>query len=159
MSDLTDRFIQMCKSEGVDFSVIYGELKAELESYLKDEVEKEFKSHQDLVGKCYKHKDKYYKIISVKASNSARISCIAFSKHPQFYFKRVFSKSLGFSEYAGEIVFEGIHTEDIMLGTQYKTIFGITDFEEITEEEFEKAYRNYCEELLKADWRSGDSGD
>lgn len=159
MNSLTEKFRQMCKLEGVDFNTAYGELRAEVENNLRDSDTKRFESHQDLIGRCYKHRGKYYKIISIKANNSCRISCLAFSEHPQFYFKPLFSKAAIYSEHAGEIVFEGVHTEDVMLGTKYKTIFGITDYKEITEEEFKKAYRNYCEELLKADWRSGDSGD
>lgn len=159
MNSLTEKFIQMCKLEGVDFDIAYHQLRSEVENNLRNSDTKRFESHQDLIGRCYKHRGKYYKIISIKANNSCRISCLAFSEHPQFYFKHLFSKAAIYSEHAGEIVFEGVHTEDVMLGTKYKTIFGITDYKEITEEEFERAYRIYCEELLKADWRSGDSGD
>ena len=159
MSDLINKFFQICNSEGIDFDTAYFELREEYYSRLKNKDAWSFESHQNLIGRCYKHRGKYYKIISIKANNPSRISCLAFSEHPQFYFRRLISKDNTYSEHAGEIVFEGVHTEDIMLGTKFKTIFGITDFKEITKEEFERAYRIYCEELLKADWRSGDSGD
>lgn len=158
MDNLYESLKDWCSKQNTDIYTVYNIVKAEIET---EEMRKEtqaFKSHRELIGKCYKHLGTYYKIISENANNSCRVSCLAFSEHPRFYFKNLFSKNILFSPHAGEFMFEGVHIEDVILGTKYKTIFGITDYTEITEEEFTEAYKTYCEELLQVDWRNGANG-
>ena len=152
MDEIVKKFEQWCEDNHVkptDLTDKYEDLRKEEQR--KREIER-FESHKELLGKCYKHYNKFYKIISIKANNNARISCLIFNEHPDIDFVIMFSKGHWHSDYEGHFDFDGVYIDDVLIGTKYGTINGITDWEEITEEEFQNAYYEFCAELFNYKW-------
>jgi hypothetical protein len=136
------------------------ELKQALENMSKEEEEEEIKeiinSNKKFVGRYFVKNNvkksmfppmkKYYKIISERAENEYRVSCLVFDEFPTYWFGYISHKSSVPGDYLnGSFDFTGIKTESIMT-------ININSLTEITEEEYNKALKKYIERLIKLEW-------
>lgn len=152
MDKIIKKFEQWCRDNQITPTELTNEYKNICKKKQIDEDNKRFESHKELIGKCYKHGGRFYKIISIKANNSSRISCLVFSENPKIEFSNRITFSSWFSDYEGSFEFNETGIADVLVGTKYGTIDGITDWEEITESEYRNAYYKSCAALLNYKW-------
>lgn len=152
MSDLLNKFQEFCKENNTDMQSVLREIDEQQGEIAKQKRIQKFESHKNLIGKCFKNNDKYFKVISIRADNDSRISCLEFDEHPSYYFTKTFQRAFWHCDYEGYFDFDGIYVDDEILGKVYGNAPGLVDWEEITEEEYKVAFKNYCEELLEMDW-------
>ena len=152
MSDLFNKFQEFCKENNTDMQSVLREIDEQQGEIAKQKRIREFESHKNLIGKCFKNNGKYYKVVSIRADNSYRISCLEFDEHPSYYFTKTSQRAFWHCDYEGYFDFEGIYIDDEIIGKVHGNAPGLVDWEEITEEEYRAALKNYCEELLEIDW-------
>lgn len=122
------------------------------------------KSHEKLIGKCFKtnaniKKTRYCKVISNRASNEYKVTCIIFDKQVSFDFNLPFRKMYHPGDMvAGRFYFDGIEVDEIMVESAGFVLSLKSNYTEISEEEFREAYDNYCNELYNFDWEVKDHG-
>jgi hypothetical protein len=84
--------------------------------------------------------NRYYKVISERANNEYRVSCLIFDEYPWYWFDE------GVVYYhMGDFDFRGINTDSIMINK-------LEGYEEIPEEEYNLAMHNYVQELCDLKW-------
>ena len=108
----------------------------------------EYAENAKLIGKCYRRKmlgyNKFYKVVSVKSNNSARVSCLTFSEYPSAEFCS--SLHFGWSHpNEGSIDFDGVYISDPMVNDLVK-------WDEISEELYNKYLDEYIAALKTFNW-------
>lgn len=146
--DNIQKFNEWCKTNNIDPDNFIETYKNREEKNRRKKDIERFESHKELIGKCYKEGSKYYKVVSIKAGNSCRVSCLIFDEHPNVDFKHNYQKVFWHSDYEGKFIFDCIDVDDVLVGTKYGTIIGLTDWKEISEGEYRYAYHRFCNELI-----------
>ena len=112
------------------------------------ELNDKYAENAKLVGKCYRRKmlgyNKFYKVVSIKSNNSARVSCLTFSEYPSAEFCS--SLHFGYSHpNEGSIDFDGVYISDPM-------VKDIIKWDEISEELYNKYLDEYIAALKTFNW-------
>lgn len=124
----------------------------------------QFKIHEKLIGKYFKtnasiNKTRYCKVISNRASDERKVTCIIFDKQVSFAFNPRFGTMCHPGDIAaGTFYFSGIKIDEIMVESAGFIPSLKNNYTEISEEEFREAYDNYCNELYNFDWEVKDHG-
>lgn len=156
---MKDKILQLCKENNIGLYDLKKMIEDQLEFDANKTLQEEVAKHEYVVGKCYRRKVKpdcgmfpemyrYYKVISPRAENVYRVSCLTFDEKPWYWFRYNSTRFEHSSDhYEGYFEFDGIYVEDIMFHL-------LTDgtLEEISGEEYINACFRYCEILLNLDW-------
>ena len=151
------------------------ELSKDISALSKNNIHKNIvalvESHKEYVGKCYilkgysSHNDmlagkepdvnKYFKIISERATNEYRMTALTFPEKPEYTFRphlhKMYFPGDGF---CGKIALKGIDVEDVGFFCNDIHCGGkiIDRFEEISLEEYNVAFDKYCEQLKELEF-------
>lgn len=170
MEELYDEFKGWCAERGVSpSSFIEAYRTSEMvhkQNIMRETVEK----NKFLVGKFFKTRKenseegrRYIKIISARAIDEYKVSCLTFTEHPTYEYsytdRKLFSKE---PHYEGVFDFPGIFT-NCELTRNFTNDENIVDYpwkepfyEEISEREYMTAFDNWCHELMHMKWLTPD---
>lgn len=120
-------------------------------------LRKNAEQNRHLVGKYYVSETKqsssmfpkmkqFYHVLTNRSSSEYMVECLTFKEHPAYWFEyQIHKKDFPGDGYLGEYEFESFET----MGISAKDLETMT---EISKEEFDKAAKNYLEELLDLNW-------
>lgn len=124
---------------------------------LKAEVRQKVKENKQYVGKCYYNApmDRYYLVVSERAEDERRVTCLIFSSHPKYNFRANASKVFDPGNYyEGCFEFDGIYVDDIDIKGKFPfNISALASSTEISEDEYWSAYDNFINELKHLEWK------
>ena len=110
--------------------------------------DKKYESNLKYINKCYKlmvtNKTKYFKVISIKALQNDRVTCLVFTDYPYIESHKPFITSNS-SDYCQYIDMEHIDIQEVKLST-------LDMLDEIPLETYNLMLRRYFDILVSYDW-------
>lgn len=161
MTDTYEKFKIWCEENNTTPSDIQYMINKDERDHIDEVVKKKIDSYKYLIGKCYKtRKDNmwlYYKVISNRSNEITKVSCLIFAEHPRYYFChnnwQLFSPE---DKYEGYFEFDGIYIDDVMFEATSNQTCICRDLIDISKEEYNTAFKNYCNELMELTWEIND---
>ena len=157
-----ENFLEDINKIYTEYNAEYSDIKNALDSLtIKERYEniiKESKKNNDLVGKCFKTISKpelfpamykYYKVLSSQSYSQYNVECLTFYEHPTYWFDYSVERGNYFS---GNFELMSVKTEDCLAKHIRNDGLIVNKFEEISLEEFNNAMRKHFEELISMEW-------
>lgn len=121
------------------------ELEASLHRLAVEEANKKIREtcgkHESLVGRYFKAKKQFIKVISSRASSEYYVTCLTFYKNPTYQFNlQAHLKEFPGDFYLGRFVLESINLKEV-------SVEEIEHLTEITEEEYSRAMAEHINKL------------
>lgn len=167
MNELYNKFKKWCAANDADPYIISEYTNRMIAEERHGRVINSVEDNAYLVGKCFKMEVrpynrlfpsmwKYLKVVSNRAENEYRVTCLVFDEHPWYWFNYNSDRfAYNNDYYEGAFDFDGIYVEDIMVESPDTFLPALLrDYIEISQTEYRIAYERYCEELINLKWEA-----
>ena len=145
MSDLFQQFEEWCNEHNTQPEHIRDMMIDKCKQEQEQEIISRYESHRHLIGNYYYHDHAYYKVISIKANNEYRVSCLVFYENPSYNFTPLLHKARTYSDYEGTMCLDCIYVDDFLVSI-------IEGWQQISETEYRIAYEHFFNTLYGLEW-------
>lgn len=105
---------------------------------------------EEYVGKCYKYKDKYYKVLSNYSTNPYRFTCLTFDINGKIYRSKFLNKDRSHYDFPNiNIDINIFEIEDVFVFGNPLAAWFLDKSTEISEDEFNKAMDKKIEKFIE----------